>query len=95
MAASLLVEMSAAPAPDAVDRALESGPRFARGDAGGPGPIDVVGRDEILVGPARQDPDRPDACWIWAVMDNLTLGGATNAVALAREMLGAPTSARG
>jgi aspartate-semialdehyde dehydrogenase len=93
MAASLLVEMSAAPGPEVVDAALESSPRFSRGEAGRPGPIDVVGRDEILVGAARQDPDRPDACWIWAVMDNLTLGGATNAAALARELLGAPTSA--
>jgi aspartate-semialdehyde dehydrogenase len=60
--------------------------------AAGPGPIDVAGRDEILVAPARSDPERPDAWWLWAVMDNLTLGGATNAARLARELLDLPSA---
>ena len=50
----------------------------------GRAPIDVAGRDEILVAGIH---DSPDSLGLWAVMDNLTRGGATNAVALVRRML--------
>jgi hypothetical protein len=32
------------------------------------------------------------AFWLWAVMDNLTTGGAVNALALASELLGGGVS---
>ena len=51
------------------------------------GPIDVAGRDEILLG--RIDPSNDDgrSWWITAVMDNLTRGGGLNALELADPIL--------
>ena len=43
------------------------------------GPIRAADRDEILVG--RIEP-ATDGYWIWAVFDNLTVGGAQNALAI-------------
>lgn len=43
------------------------------------GPIDAPARDEILLGPIRNDPGG-QGYWIWAVMDNLTRGSAVNAL---------------
>lgn len=51
------------------------------------GPIDSAGRDEILLGPVRADQGRPNAFWVWAVADNLTRGGALNALAVGRQLL--------
>jgi len=45
-----------------------------------PGPIDAAARDDVLVGSLRADRGAPGGYWIWAVMDNLTRGGALNAV---------------
>lgn len=42
------------------------------------GPIDAAAQEKVLFGTIRKD-DR-DGFWIWAVMDNLTRGGALNAV---------------
>ena len=44
------------------------------------GPINAAGRSEVLVGAVEADVGRRGACWIWAVMDNLTCGGALNAI---------------
>ncbi len=44
------------------------------------GPIDAAAHDKVRVGPVSDDPD--GGVWIWAVMDNLTRGGALNALAL-------------
>ncbi|MCP4659478.1 MAG: hypothetical protein GY856_29070 [bacterium] len=44
------------------------------------GPIDAAGRAEVLVGEVRPDPGQRGGYWIWAVMDNLTCGGALNAI---------------
>lgn len=49
-----------------------------------PGPIDVAGRDEILMLAPQVAPGAPGGYWLWAVMDNLTRGGALNALAIAR-----------
>jgi len=48
------------------------------------GPIDSATREKVLVGPVqRDDAGGPGpAYWIWAVMDNLTRGGALNALAI-------------
>lgn len=48
------------------------------------GPIDVAAKDEVMVGSVERDPD--GGTWIWAVMDNLTRGGASNAVAILEQV---------
>lgn len=49
------------------------------------GPANAAGREELLVGHLQTG--RPGEYWLWAVMDNLTLGGALNAVRLAEAVL--------
>jgi aspartate-semialdehyde dehydrogenase len=51
-----------------------------------PTPIDVEGRDEVLVGRVRKDLGS-DRLWLWQVSDNLRKGAATNAVQIAEEMI--------
>jgi aspartate-semialdehyde dehydrogenase len=74
---------------DEVRRRLAASPliELSHPDAQGDdplGPIDVAARDEVLVGAVERDPD--GGTWIWAVMDNLTRGGATNAVAILEQI---------
>jgi len=45
--------------------------------------IDAAGRDEVLVGRIRRDPDRERTLNIWIAGDNLRKGAATNAVQVA------------
>jgi aspartate-semialdehyde dehydrogenase len=45
--------------------------------------IDAAGRDEVLVGRVRRDPDRERTLNLWVVGDNLRKGAATNAVQVA------------
>mgnify|MGYP000589718036 CR=1 FL=1 len=58
--------------------------------AGGqlPMPRDAAGRDEVLVGRVRADPDRPRTLHLWVVADNLRKGAATNAVQIAQTLVG-------
>lgn len=42
------------------------------------GPIEVAAGEKVLLGTVRKDP--AGGFWLWAVMDNLTRGGALNAV---------------
>lgn len=54
------------------------------------GPIDAAAHDKVLVGAVREEAtaaDSPGAYWLWAAMDNLTRGGALNALALTEEIL--------
>ena len=51
-----------------------------------PTPIDVEGRDEVLVGRIRKDLGS-DRLWLWQVSDNLRKGAATNAIQIAEELL--------
>ena len=51
-----------------------------------PTALDVVGRDEVLVGRVRRDLTS-DKLWIWQVSDNLRKGAAVNAVQIAEELL--------
>ena len=60
------------------------------------GPIDAAAHDKVLVGAVQEDslapnipddPGAPGSYWLWAMMDNLTRGGALNALALAEEAL--------
>jgi aspartate-semialdehyde dehydrogenase len=49
------------------------------------GPIDAAAHENILVGAVQEEP--AGGFWLWAVMDNLTRGGALNAVEIAEEVL--------
>ena len=86
LTASLVLEVASGADALAVETSLDASEHIEVVEADSLlGPIDTAGRDEILATPARADADRPDAVWIWAAMDNLTAGGATNVVGLLRE----------
>jgi aspartate-semialdehyde dehydrogenase len=51
------------------------------------GPIDAAAHEKVLVGAVQEEPSTPGGFWLWAVMDNLTRGGALNAVEIAEEVL--------
>jgi aspartate-semialdehyde dehydrogenase len=46
------------------------------------GPIDAAAQDKVILGTIRKEErkDATDGFWVWAVMDNLTRGGALNAI---------------
>jgi len=56
-------------------------------DDGLPTPLDVAGRDSVVVGRARIDRTRPHAMTLWVVGDNLRKGAATNSVQIAELMV--------
>lgn len=51
-----------------------------------PTPLDVAGKDEVLLGRLRLDTSRKHAMTYWAVGDNLRKGAATNSVQIAELM---------
>ncbi|MBM3668320.1 MAG: aspartate-semialdehyde dehydrogenase, partial [Actinobacteria bacterium] len=53
------------------------------GEGAYPLPIDVEGRDDVLVGRIRRDPSHERCLNLWVVGDNLRKGAATNAVQVA------------
>ncbi len=61
-------------------------------DAGAepPGPVEAAGGQVLLAAEVRADPKRPGAFWLWGVADNLTFGGAANALAIAEALLRRP-----
>lgn len=50
-------------------------------------PVDVAGREDIIVGPVLRDQKRPAAFWLWSVVDNLRLTART-AVEIAETVVG-------
>jgi len=50
------------------------------------GPVQAAGAEELLIGPVQ--PAGEDGFWIWAAIDNLTVGGAGNVVRIAERFLG-------
>ena len=46
----------------------------------------VAGRNEIILGEIKAEPDIPGAFWFWIVADNLTAGSALNALAVAESL---------
>ena len=56
------------------------------GDQEPPNIVGVVGQEEVAVGAVTLDRNYPQACWIWAVSDNLRLI-ASNSMAVARQLL--------
>jgi aspartate-semialdehyde dehydrogenase len=49
--------------------------------------IDAAGRDEVLVGRVRRDPDQERTLNLWVAGDNLRKGAATNAVEVAELLI--------
>ena len=80
-AASLYLQLDEDPGVEALQAALEDHPFIDRApDPELLGPIDAAARDEVLLGNIEAVPNQPGAYWLWAVMDNLTCGGAVNAL---------------
>ena len=52
-----------------------------------PTPVQVAGRDPVMVGRIRQDIGNPDGIQMWIVGDNLRKGAALNAVQIAEGLL--------
>jgi aspartate-semialdehyde dehydrogenase len=50
------------------------------------GPVAAATGETILVGEIRSAVGRPGAFWLWAALDNLTRGGATNAIEIAAQL---------
>ncbi len=69
---------------DELERALRSAPgmeyRPADGSERHPMPLDVEGRDPVLVGRLRAIPGRPRGFALWVSSDNLRKGAALNAI---------------
>ena len=91
LACSLSVRFAAEPGEEALRRALEAQRHVALSEAAAapgtlPGPIESAARADVLVGSVRPDPSAPGTYWIWAVLDNLTRGGALNAVEIAEAL---------
>jgi len=87
ISASLWVRCAEAPSPQAVRKALVQHPHLEAADK--PrllGPIDAAASDKILFGGVRRD-ETGGGFWLWAVMDNLTRGGALNAIEIAEAIL--------
>lgn len=51
------------------------------------GPVEAAARETVLVGEVRHAVGRPGGFWLWAALDNLTRGGASNAVEIAQRLL--------
>lgn len=51
------------------------------------GPIDAAASEAVLVGAIQEDAAVAGGYWLWAVMDNLTRGGALNAIEIAEAVL--------
>ena len=60
-------------ASDSIEMAAEARPL---------GPVAAAGKDKILLG-AIEPASAPGSFWLWAVTDNLTAGGALNAIGIA------------
>lgn len=78
-------ELDARVAADAL--AGFDGLRFERDPHRFATPIEVAGRDEVVVSRLRADPDEPGTLHLWIVADNLRKGAATNAVQIAEALI--------
>jgi aspartate-semialdehyde dehydrogenase len=88
LAVSATVQLEATSSVDDVLEALHSSPAISIAESAEIlGPIDAAAREEILIGPITPVPGWQGAYSIWAVMDNLTRGGASNAVEIAVQLL--------
>lgn len=80
---SLCLEFGDDPGVDAIRDLLSAQPLIeVVEDPDDLGPIRAAARDEILVGRITRDHTSEARYWLWAVFDNLTVGGANNALAI-------------
>jgi aspartate-semialdehyde dehydrogenase len=81
----LMVELEADLSREEALRVLSEAPGVLTfpGAEAFPTPRDSAGRDEVLVGRVRSDPELPRVLHMWVVADNLRKGAATNAVQIA------------
>ncbi len=87
VSASLYVRLAGEPDVQALRKALAASPVLETADK--PrllGPVDAAASDKILLGSVRKD-EAGGGFWLWAVMDNLTRGGALNALEIAESLL--------
>jgi aspartate-semialdehyde dehydrogenase len=81
LTASLYLRTAAPPDAKALRKAILDSPYVeAAGDARHLGPIDAAASDKLLLGATSV---RGSGVWVWAAMDNLTRGGALNALEIA------------
>ncbi len=83
VSASLYARFADSPTPQTVRKALAAHPHLEAADK--PrllGPIDAAASDKVIFGNVRKD-EAGGGVWLWAVMDNLTRGGALNALEIA------------
>jgi aspartate-semialdehyde dehydrogenase len=73
--------LSVSAAAEALERM--PGVRLMDATGGDPLPLSEAGKDEIVVGRLRSDPDRSHVLHMWIVADNLRKGAATNSVQIA------------
>lgn len=88
MVVSLWVELEVAPDAEAVREVLLESPWIELAEhPEALGPVASAAEGKILLGGVRGDESRPGSFWIRAVMDNLTRGGALNALEVASAVL--------
>jgi aspartate-semialdehyde dehydrogenase len=88
LAASLFVRLAGEPDVKRVRKAVSASPALELVKKPGHlGPIDAAASESVLVGAVQEDPAGQGAFWLWAVMDNLTRGGALNAIEIADAVL--------
>ncbi|HEX9940479.1 MAG TPA: hypothetical protein VGG03_00570 [Thermoanaerobaculia bacterium] len=86
VAASLYVRCAGHPSLQAVRKALAEHPYLELSDKPRHlGPIDAAASDKVIFGHVRKD-EAGGGFWLWAVMDNLTRGGALNAIEIAESV---------
>jgi aspartate-semialdehyde dehydrogenase len=84
---SVWVEFEGNPGVEAIESGLASDWIEVRGpEVEPPTNVGNAGHGGISVGAIVEDRNDPDACWFWAVADNLRLA-AENAVAVARQLV--------
>lgn len=89
--ASVLVEFADDPGGAALAAALGAHPLLEPHDpdhGSGPGPIAAAGSPNVLLGPITPATGPAGRYWLRAAMDNLTRGGAINALEIAAAVLG-------
>jgi aspartate-semialdehyde dehydrogenase len=88
-AISLYLRLARDPGAEALRAVLKKAPHveLAR-KPGHLGPLDAAAHAGIQVGRIHPDPRHPGSYWLWAAMDNLTRGGALNAIEIAQAALG-------
>lgn len=68
-----------------ISKCLEEAPSVSLLDV--PTPLDIVGKDGVLVGRLRRDETEESAFCMWIVADNLRKGAAANAVQIAELLI--------